>query len=459
MNTKLLFLASAIAYISIACTEKVVYNDSYTSDLQLNNNPYEVSIEDARAELVSFLEDIDTQTKSKSEQRTIKNSFSTGGFVTTKSSGSEGEPYVHVFNFDDNRGFALVSGDTRVPSILCCTDKGNLTPDSVIDNPGVIMYLSNLDTYYRMLVGLPITISTGEVLTYDDYKNDITTDNSNGLGTIKPADPIPPYYTYEYGDWTITETGGNLLECHWHQEDPYNKYCFTDTGEQALVGCVAIAVGQIMYYWGNSISFPDLNLDWDFIKNNSTSPESEDIIARLLAKLGEPQNLDMDYGTKLSGAIKENVPRTFMNFQYESGGSFSDYDVNLLIDALQYRPVYGRGNAKKHITTTKFLGIKIKETVSYSEGHAWIYDGYLTRSREEKKYNYEELVQTNIKVENLIHINWGWGGNCDGYFSPYELYSKNPVVKGSSTVTEGTDYYFQYNLQMNTGINPGLFLE
>ena len=53
MNTKLLFLASAIAYISIACTEKVVYNDSYTSDLQLDNNPYEVSIEDARAELVS----------------------------------------------------------------------------------------------------------------------------------------------------------------------------------------------------------------------------------------------------------------------------------------------------------------------------------------------------------------------------------------------------------------------
>lgn len=81
MNTKLLFFASAIAYISIACTEKVVYNDSYTSDLQLDNNPYEVSIEDARAELVSFLEDIDTQTKSKSEQRTIKNSFSTGGFA------------------------------------------------------------------------------------------------------------------------------------------------------------------------------------------------------------------------------------------------------------------------------------------------------------------------------------------------------------------------------------------
>ena len=52
----------------------------------------------------------------------------------------------------------------------------------------------------------------------------------------------------------IVETDENAITEHispkckvaWDQNAPYNRYCFTESGQQALAGCVAIATAQAL---------------------------------------------------------------------------------------------------------------------------------------------------------------------------------------------------------------------
>jgi hypothetical protein len=41
-----------------------------------------------------------------------------------------------------------------------------------------------------------------------------------------------------------------LLRSDWHQRAPYNQFCPVDAhGSRTVVGCVAVAIGQILDYW------------------------------------------------------------------------------------------------------------------------------------------------------------------------------------------------------------------
>ena len=42
-----------------------------------------------------------------------------------------------------------------------------------------------------------------------------------------------------------------LIETKWGQNAPFNLFCFTTDNQQAVTGCVATALAQIMYYRRN----------------------------------------------------------------------------------------------------------------------------------------------------------------------------------------------------------------
>ena len=77
----------------------------------------------------------------------ITSSYSIGSHSSTRSDG-EVEPYFHIFNFGDNEGFAIMSGDDRVIPLLAITFKGELTPETEIDNPGFKIAYSKMKDYY-----------------------------------------------------------------------------------------------------------------------------------------------------------------------------------------------------------------------------------------------------------------------------------------------------------------------
>ena len=404
-----------------------------------------VSVEQATDNLYKFMDQLSAQTRSD-QNRNIAEVITLGGFAETRAAGAtKDEPLVYLFNFADDEGFALVSGDSRVGDVLAFVEAGNLDPEVGTDNPGFAIFLSNVDVYYRLKTGLPVYDAEGNIVVMsdgDDYDPDIDEDY------------------VEYSDWYDYYEWGEKIPCQWGQEYPLNSYCYTDNNESALVGCTAVAVAQIMYYHGYDYTYNGTAYDWDIIRNYQQrfdifDSEAIDMAAKLVADLGRPENLDMDYGVSASGALSSNAPRTFRNFGYISANEIESYD-NIGTSIRQRWPVYVAGNIPANNTylTGTTLGISVAN-VAYGAGHAWVVDTILHQRRNIYTYRYDGvLLKTEYEQRELLHCNWGWWGAEDGYYFSGAFNPSAGPVLDSDSYTGTCPYNFAYNLRMITNIHP-----
>lgn len=444
-------LILVVSLILFSCTREDI-QDLPTNDAESTFVTEAMAI----AQVEEFVSQLDLETKGISKK--ISSIYSTGDSDYTKANENGYQsPFVYVVNFADDMGFALVSGDTRMPPILAMIDNGNLPEGTVIDDPCVISMLSNIDVEYRMATGMPVENPNGGL----DYPVGISEDGSYvyplGLDTTcsQPYNPFEPLeITYEYTEWQDYERKGQVLECEWGQSSkPYNKYTFTENVVRTPAGCVAAAVAQIMYYWGKNITLDGYTFDWNLMRkhksNKQSYPPAHDMIGMLYAKLGIPDNLDMSYDTTGSGAYDSNVPRTFENFGYTSGGQNESYNYDLLIERIEGGPAYVSGYSKK--TTKTFLGITVKTT--YDGGHAWVIDETLERRRQCIKYINGEKNSTQTQYQRLVHCNFGWEGEHNGYYYSADFNTnEDPVLKSTNVSNDQESGYYQYLLNMNTGI-------
>lgn len=99
------------------------------------DNPMYVSMDEAESMLLEIMDRMEAVgTKSSddgSARRTISGRYSMSFSDATKS-GDEA-PVVHVFNFEDESGFAIMSGDKRITPLLAYTFKGSLEEDKPIE--------------------------------------------------------------------------------------------------------------------------------------------------------------------------------------------------------------------------------------------------------------------------------------------------------------------------------------
>jgi len=184
----------------------------------------------------------------------------------------------------------------------------------------------------------------------------------------------------------------------------YNKYCpsiSTDLwylNNHAAVGCVAVAVGQIMRYWrwpyaaqvpttvgGSTKELKFYN--WDLMPlrlYNSSSLSQVNEVAGFLRDLG--YDLGMNYGES-SGCSDGDAMETFVNFGFDENTltygkkiSTSGWTNIMHNEIAAGRPVYYSG-------CDSFFG---------TDGHAFVLDGY--------------------DAGDLYHVNLGWGGGSNGYY-------------------------------------------
>ena len=228
---------------------------------------------------------------------------------------------------------------------------------------------------------------------------------------------------------------GPLITTQWSQGYPYNLQCPYDASAQtnAYTGCVATALAQVMKYWNHpvvgrgshsyvhniygthSANFDTTHYDWTHMPD-SPSWESTDqeryAVAQLMYHAGVA--VEMKYGTHASSAQQtshgeitapssENALKNY--FRYNQGlfsiakvdYSDTEWDSLLTAELDASRPMLICGS-------------------DGDGGHAFIVDGY------------DSL--------GFFHINWGWGGYCDGFFT---LDSLNPFGSGIGGNT--TDCY------------------
>lgn len=245
--------------------------------------------------------------------------------------------------------------------------------------------------YYRERIDSSFTLEPKEWF-YADMWSELVS------GTVKSTakhDPIAPLVTSHW-----RQRGTNNSE----SVDGYNY--MIEPGENCshcLVGCVAVAMGQVLNYWKSPVlTFSQFQqYDWcnmpDLLYTNDADYEKKrDAVAFLLKRCGE--FVDMEYGCGGSsssiGDASTALKRKFGFHEhtvrhYEKFTSSSTWKNDVVYDLSVGRPVIYGGNRK--LT---------------SGGHAFICDGY--------------------DGDNLFHFNWGWDSSYNNSSRFYTLSNPSP---------------------------------
>ncbi len=199
-----------------------------------------------------------------------------------------------------------------------------------------------------------------------------------------------------------------LLKTKWDQGYPYNYYAPVYNGKKTYAGCVAVAFGQIMRYWkwpfqgrgshsynwrGRVLSANfSIHYQWDKMPLQllpSSPLDQIKAVALLLYHVGVGFN--MDYDPEGSSAYASDATDVLPNyFKYSSG-----------IKAL-FRSSSTSQKWYSRMMWERDLGRPFEFTIcSEDVCHAVVVDGY-----------------TKTDNEFLVHINFGWSGSFDGYYSP-----------------------------------------
>ena len=230
-----------------------------------------------------------------------------------------------------------------------------------------------------------------------------------------------------------------LLTTTWDQSPFYNVLCPGEGDDQAITGCVATAMAQIINYhqwpahgmgtrlysygayenifadFGNTTYRYDLmptELVWTYDEGIDDwiepDPQQVNAVATLMYHCGVAAN--MQYSPSESGAYDEAARAGFITqFGYDAHYAEKTDDsvwiVMLKEELDQARPIFYGGKGR-------FWGS--------NGGHAFVCDGYDT--------------------EDYFHFNFGWGGLYDGYFAIGAITSEDYSYGSSIIGHEGTGF-------------------
>ncbi len=198
-----------------------------------------------------------------------------------------------------------------------------------------------------------------------------------------------------------------FVKTQWGQGAPYNLLTPELNGKHTPTGCVATAMAQVMKYYNypaqgkgkgyyttteNSTRVTEQikgEYQWGLMMdkyNASATDEQKLAVATLMKDAGLSTN--MTYGSGGSAA-SEIVAAHGMayNFRYDSL-ALKAYERDFFDRTEWLETVYSQLEAKKPLL---YVG------ASGTNGHAFILDG--------------------IDSDGLVHVNWGWNGDEDGFYN------------------------------------------
>ena len=316
---------------------------------------------------------------------------------------------VFAFNVGTGNGFVVVVGDDRLPAILGYADKGYVDNDNMPEN-----MRAWLQSYADQLAAgsakkAPVAIVNGQA--------------------ISP-----------------------MLKTTWDQGAPYNLLCpvMPETGVHAFTGCVATAMAQVMNYhqwpqattkpipayesyqdaWGNS-SYSSYWADYDIYNYvvvdeiGITTIDWENMLSAYDSQATETQQQAVARLMQLCGAS--------VGMQYNDVGSSLSgnlYAVDALVNYFDYdRSVH-------NVARTDFKAAQWNQLI-YDElaaGRPLLYNGQSSGGG-------HSFVVDGYDKDNFFHVNWGWSGDCDGFFLLAGLEPESNSGSGASSTTDGYNYW------------------
>ena len=314
----------------------------------------------------------------------------------------------YLFLGTDGKGFALVSADDCVRPLLAYSYDGTFDPDRM---PAHVA--AWVDGYRREIASVVAAGITPSPSVQAMWEN---------LSTGKSGNAVAP-----------------LLSTRWSQGDYYNTYCPFSTTDSTYcyTGCVATAMAQMMRYWEypevgwgshsythhtyglQSADFGHTHYRWERMPDtlNATCDSFQvDAVATLMYHAGVA--VDMNYGTNGSGA--RDISR---------GGLDDPCAENAMKTYFRYNPLLFGSNKVDHsdVEWDSMLRAELDAArpVFYSGlhdglgAHAFVLDGY------------DSL--------GMFHVNWGWGGNYDAYYTIDSLSPGAGSMGGNPVYTFGSN--------------------
>lgn len=410
------------------------------------NDPHAISIDEALDNLQSVLSVIiDGGTRTTSEHRiqevrTYRNHIAQEG--TRSETPSEGN-LIHVVNYADNAGFAVLSADRRLPSdVLAVTESGNI-------NMWVLDSICNARPRFPM-------IDRKDSLPYDPYLPDPIYDGIADL-IINPDLHLNTgsqyFYSdqamYDYGPWEDVKKVFPLIHSKWDQSEPYNYFAVKyERGPYA--GCGPVALAQFLAYFQleRNVSLPKVNnktMDWQAIKKTFTGNTK-------ISKFSPINTDNVTYADWIAVSDLIYQCGELLHVTYHSDRTSCDmYDMSNVFNNMNFITDFGRVDFTPEIAylmiVTRNLPVIIREQKHnhHTKGHMWVLDGWLKQSRNIREL-YQGKVTNRLQMRDLIHCNWGWGGIGDGYFYPghfrvSDREGKEPGYGDSYYIPKDDKYY------------------
>ncbi|SVB68153.1 uncharacterized protein METZ01_LOCUS221007, partial [marine metagenome] len=288
----------------------------------------------------------------------------------------------------------LVAGDDRVQPMLAYSFE---SPFIMEDVPSNVAWM--IDAYKKMV------------------KNAIKSDQS---ATEKVNAEWEKYFTGNGLNSRNRDIIGPLLESFFNQSSNWNDYCpggTTCSGDQVPNGCVAVAMSAIMHYWAypvtgegdndcycggfgtQSADFSTAFYDYSAMGDAGTGGDAASLLT-WHAGIAVNMNYDCEgSGAQVTGGYPSTEYAMKNYFKYKS--SIYDTGPNSWSDAQWVAKLQDEISANRPFIY-----------VGYNDdgGHAWNCDGY---------------------DGDLFHMNWGWGGSENGWFTVTDATDPNGWGDGS----------------------------
>ncbi len=473
MKQKLNFLfviAVGLLFLSSSCqktNEPLVVNKTTSQVVKSKTLSDDELVEQAQRFYKLFSNNEMRSTSSVPKVKSVLRNFTTDRFrsITTSAMQNSG---LAVVNFEDNKGFALMSESKHTEPLLGISFNGNITNETIKENPNLEPIISNSLAY---VIGCSnykpqCKVCGREIVDPSKLPPLPEVDPRIGAGmqriictATECGDPSFKYSrNLSIKTQKIYETIEKILpktEVKWEQRNPYNLKVEEMEGEPYPVGCVPIAVGQIMSYYKQPKS-----IDWDRVISKGMKDEYvRNVVSNLLYELGTSDFLAVNYGIETSRAKSKYVPRTLRHYGYTTS-ELINYDIETIKSELRAnRILYIRGYSIKKTSELDDLRTSAFEGISYKGGHAWIIDGFEVIKEGEISY-IEDLSGVTPKRNMIgdimpidyVSCNFGWGGKGNGYylskvFNPFNK-KPNTIVDIEGSIEEGVSKFYQYNFNL-----------
>lgn len=375
--------------------------------------------------LESFILSLNLQTKSQAEH-SIESIQRLNKSFATKSSEPLPAFEIILSNGVEN-GFAIVGDASLGNEVLVYVPNGSLA--DTIGNPVMTSFYremcSDLSKHATFLTKNdydvnPVGVVFGEPhYELKEFLRDLTYEEAAHLGS--------QLYSL-YFDVSFDYAGDGILTT-WGQGAPYNNcvpytYTSNNTTYHYYLGCVPVAVGQVLAYfnipeslnWGLILSSPTITLnEYDIFRANA-------VALFLYYDVAVPLNTQysLSNGVGLGGNYGYDIGPVLSS--YGLSASYEEYGTDPLMYQLHKR-LYQimQVNPSPMIVGGNRVETNTQGQPSYP-GHSWVVD----QTMRQQKWMYDiELEDGVYKLYKfpvygyLSHCVWGWDGSFDGWYSRF----------------------------------------